>query len=226
MAGVKLKVFEAAVASDVGRGIVRIGSEQMKALGVKKDDTVRLVGAKATLVKVSKLPSEEDDMDFVRMDSLIRGNCGVALGDSVGLEKAKVERGKSVELSPINIRVSDDRDFVKFVLDRLVGRSVTKGDTVSITMLGEAILFTVADVSPGDAVGVFKDTSLKIFGEPVGTKKKETVRLVVARDNEAFEMASNEKLLSSTPLFKSGTSNDRSQIEIPYAVALWFIREL
>ena len=72
---------------DVGKGIVRIGSKQIKTLGVEREDVVEIKGKRTTAAIAVPGYPEDQGLDIVRMDGLVRGNAGVGIGEQVELKK-------------------------------------------------------------------------------------------------------------------------------------------
>lgn len=62
----QLKVAESGQ-QDVGRGIVRLGKKQIKALGLLRDDVVEIRGKRNTASVAVPLAQEDEGLDIVRM---------------------------------------------------------------------------------------------------------------------------------------------------------------
>ena len=95
----RLKVASAQQ-QDVGKGIVRIGAEQFKVLGIERGDVIEIKGKRLTAAIVVPGYHEDQGLDIVRMDGLIRGNSGVGIGENVELKKANWKEAKKVSLAP------------------------------------------------------------------------------------------------------------------------------
>ena len=68
---------------DVGRGIVRIDPETMRALGSGTGDTVEIVGARRAVARLYPNFPADRDRKLARMDNATRGNAGVTIGRDV-----------------------------------------------------------------------------------------------------------------------------------------------
>ena len=167
MSSIQLKVAEAKQQRDVGRGIARIDSAAMKAVGVTVGDVIEIVGKKSTAAKAWPAYPEDQGLGLIRIDGFIRKNCGVSINEFVTVRKANVSYAKSVKLAPVDIRISVDSDFVRFVKDRLIDRPCTRGDTILITMLGHSVPFTVVNTRPAGIVKIAPTTEITILSEPV-----------------------------------------------------------
>ena len=167
MSSIQLKVAEAKQQRDVGRGIARIDSAAMKAIGVTVGDVIEIIGKKSTAAKAWPAYPEDQGLGLIRIDGFIRKNCGVSINEFVTVRKANVSYAKSVKLAPVDIRISVDSDFVRFVKDRLIDRPCTRGDTILITMLGHSVPFTVVNTRPAGIVKIAPTTEITILSEPV-----------------------------------------------------------
>ena len=167
MSSIQLKVAEAKQQRDVGRGIARIDSAAMKAIGVTVGDVIEIIGKKSTAAKAWPAYPEDQGLGLIRIDGFIRKNCGVSINEFVTVRKANVSYAKSVKLAPVDIRISVDSDFIRFVKDRLIDRPCTRGDTILITMLGHSVPFTVVNTRPSGIVKIAPTTEITILSEPV-----------------------------------------------------------
>ena len=167
MSSVQLKVAEAKQQRDVGRSIARIDSETMKTLGVTVGDVVQITGKKVTAAKAWPAYPEDQGLGLLRIDGFIRKNSGVSINEFVSVEKAEAEYATSIKLAPVDIRISVDSDFTRFVKDRLIDRPATRGDTLLIMMLGHSVPFLVVNTRPSGIVKISPTTEITILSEPV-----------------------------------------------------------
>src|SRR5438093_1558783 len=159
-----LRVAEAKPA-DAGRGIVRLDPEVMKILDLKEGDVVLILGAKATAAGVRRGYPEDANRGVIRMDGMQRRNAGVGIDDKVGLKKALARPAEKVSLAPTEpIRVMGGEEYMVQVLQ---GRVITRGDVLSVSVMGRKFEFVVTSFSPGaDAVLVESGTEIKIAEKP------------------------------------------------------------
>ncbi|TRO49326.1 AAA family ATPase, partial [Candidatus Bathyarchaeota archaeon] len=106
-------------------------------------------------------------LGLIRIDGFIRKNCSAAINEFVTVSKAEAEYATSVKLAPVDIRISVDNDFIRFVKDRLVDRPATRGDTLLIMMLGHSVPFMVVNTRPNGIVKISPTTEISIMSEPV-----------------------------------------------------------
>src|SRR3989449_443429 len=155
-----LRVAEAKPA-DAGRGIVRLDPEVMKILELKEGDIVLIEGAKSTAAGVRRGYPEDANRGVIRMDGIQRRNAGVGIDDKVGLRKALARPAEKVSLAPTEpIRIMGGEQYMAQVLQ---GRAITRGDVISVSVMGRKFDFVVTSFQPGaDAVLVEASTDIKI----------------------------------------------------------------
>jgi transitional endoplasmic reticulum ATPase len=224
LSSVQLKVAEAKQQSDVGRSVARIDSETMKTLGLIEGEVVEIIGKKSTPAKAFPAYPEDQGSRLLRIDGFIRKNCNVSINEFVSVKKAEAEYAQLVKLAPVDIRISVDNDFVRFVKDRLMDRPTNKGDTMMVMMLGHSIPFMVVNTRPDGIVKISPTTEITILGEPVPGPYVPTqtiVRLVVVKNGETFEMLEGEQLLSTATLCQLSDG-----AEVPVGLALWFTKNV
>src|SRR3989475_1508655 len=160
-----LRVAEAKPA-DAGRGIVRIDPEVMKILELKEGDIVLIEGTKSTAAGVRRGYPEDANRGVIRMDGMQRRNAGVGIDDKVGLRKALARPAEKVSLAPTEaIRIMGGEQYMAQVLQ---GRAITRGDVISVSVMGRKFDFVVTSFAPGaDAVLVEADTEIKIAEKPM-----------------------------------------------------------
>ena len=139
----------------------------MKTLGVTVGDVVQIEGKKPTAAKAWPAYPEDQGLGLIRVDGFIRKNCSAAINEFVTVSKVDAEYATSVKLAPVDIRISVDNDFIRFVKDRLVDRPATRGDTLLIMMLGHSVPFMVVNTRPNGIVKIAPTTEISIMSEPV-----------------------------------------------------------
>ena len=82
--------------SHVGRNIVTLSRKAKEELEITSGDIVEIEATKKTAAVVWPARPEDEGKDIIRMDSLIRRNAGVGLGEKVTIRKAHVEEAKKV----------------------------------------------------------------------------------------------------------------------------------
>ncbi len=127
----RLKVYEANQ-GDVGKGIVRIGEDFLEKIGARPLDVVELVGSRPTAALAVSAYSQDQGIDMIRMDGLIRSNAGTSIGQYVEVKKAVWSEAKHVTLAPVTqgMQIFAPGDVLTKVFN---GRPLTKGDIISTT---------------------------------------------------------------------------------------------
>lgn len=161
---IKLKVA-AAIARDQGRFIVRLNSEIREHLGVGTGDFILVKGSKETVALCFPAMAEDDILDMVRIDSIIRNNAGVKLGEVVEVSKATVPDATRVVLAPTQpIRIPPG--FGEMLKQQILQKPVTRGDIVLFARISQALPFHVTTVSPGKHGAITPDTKLEVLDKP------------------------------------------------------------
>ena len=156
MVNVALKVAEA-FQNDIGRGIARIDSKAKSELNLSTGDIVMLKGKKAALAIVWQAHPDDEGLDMVRMDGILRQNAGVGLGDRVTIESTEVKEAKKVVLAPKEpMRYSIG--FDQYVKKRLVGKPILKSNLLPVGIFGTSIPLVVAQVFPQGPVIITEET--------------------------------------------------------------------
>jgi len=164
-----LKVAEA-FQNDIGRGIVRVDSKAKSELGLSTGDIVRLVGKKAALAIVWQAHPDDEGLEMIRMDGILRQNVGVGLGEKVRAEAVHTKMAKKVVLAPQEA-VRYSVGFDQYVKKRLIGKPLLKGNLLPVGIFGTSIPLIVSQVFPQGPVMVTEDTEVKINKEPMKEMK-------------------------------------------------------
>ncbi len=161
---VRLKAA-AAMPKDQGRGIVRLNSQVRNKLGVRSGDYVLLKGSKETVAICWPSLKEDEVLDMIRMDGLIRANAGVKLGEMVEVSAVTIPEASRVVLAPSQ-PVRFESGFANYVKQQILNRPVTRGDIVIISSIGQGLQFTVTAAAPGKHVRVVAGTELEVLTKP------------------------------------------------------------
>ena len=139
---IRLKVSEANQ-GDVGKGIVRIGEDFLASIDARPLDVVELVGSRPTAALAVSAYSQDQGLDMIRMDGLIRSNAGTSIGQYVEVKKAAWSEAKHVTLAPVTqgMQIFAPGDVLTRVFN---GRPLIKGDVISTTSVRKP---------PSDSIG-------------------------------------------------------------------------
>ena len=167
-----LRVTEAKPA-DAGRGTVRVDPEVLKILELSEGDVVLVEGGKTTAAIVRRGYPEDANRGVIRMDGMQRHNADVGIDDKVGLRKALARPAERLGLAPTEaVRIMGGEQFMAQFLQ---GRPLTRGDLVTVSIMGRKFDFVVTSFHPSaDAVIVGPETEIKLAETPA---KEEEAKL-------------------------------------------------
>lgn len=154
---------------ETGRGIARLDPELMDILGIKVGDIVQIDGNRKTVAKVLRGAPEDANRGIIRIDGSTRRNAGVSLDERVSIKKIMAKNAEKITFSPTEqLRLQGGEDYLKQVLD---GRALTKGDTITLNVMGNKIDLIVTSFAPsGDAVMMSSATEVKVSDKPAANK--------------------------------------------------------
>ncbi|MHC1610357.1 MAG: CDC48 family AAA ATPase [Candidatus Methanospirareceae archaeon] len=142
---VVLRVAEA-YHRDAGRWIARMDTETMRALGLIPGDVIEIEGKSIATAIVHPAYSSDTGKSIIRVDGNIRNNAGVAIDDKVRVRRTTAKVAKRITLTPTeSIRIAGGE---RYLLSRLKGVPITKGQTVRIELLGRPVSFVVTNTVP------------------------------------------------------------------------------
>ena len=161
-----------AIPSDVGFGRARISGGN--GLGLKPGDIVEIKGEERSTGAIYWRSRPEDEkMELIRVDGMVRKNAGVSLGDAVTVTKVEAKDCVKLTLSPVMAnkqKVKFGPGIEGFARRGLSKRPVVKGDRIFIpgmTMFAEALPFAVLNTTPKGIVKVTQETDIVIKDEPI-----------------------------------------------------------
>src|ERR1039457_1125173 len=163
VAVLKLKVAEA-LSRDVGRGIARMGPEDLDKLGIAVGDTVEITGKRVTVCKAMPAHKELRGQSRIQIDGLVRENAGAGLDEIVSVKKTICRPAERVVLAPSNVRPADrDLDYIGSLLDGLPGRG---GRRTRAPLFGSRWAdFRVGATTPKGSV-LINPTTVLVIGNP------------------------------------------------------------
>ncbi|MHA2424968.1 MAG: CDC48 family AAA ATPase [Candidatus Thorarchaeota archaeon] len=151
---------------DQGRGIVRLNSDVRNQLGIRSGDYVLLKGQSETVAVAWPGLQEDEVLDMVRMDGLIRNNSGARLGEVVEVNKVSIQDATKVTLAP-NQPIRFQPGFEDYVKQQMINKPVTRGDAILVSSIGKGLQFTVTAAQPAKHVRVTPSTQIELRTEPV-----------------------------------------------------------
>ncbi len=165
---ITLKVSES-LKSDVGRSIARLDSKARTALNLSVGDYIRLNGKKQTIAIVWPAHPEDEGLDIVRMDGILRNNAGAGIGEKVKVYKTEIKEAIKATLAPTE-PIRHTPELEAYVHKRLINRPIIKGDMLPIGVFGTSLPLSVVQTNPQGAVTITENTKMEIRSEPEKTE--------------------------------------------------------
>jgi transitional endoplasmic reticulum ATPase len=154
---VVLRVAEA-YHRDAGRWIARIDTETMRSLGLIPGDVIEIEGKSIATAIVHPAYSPDSGKSIIRIDGNIRSNAGVAIDDRVRIRQTMAKEAKRITLAPTQpIRIAGGE---RYLLSRLKGVPITKGQIIRVELLGNPVSFVVTNTVPIGTVIPNLDTEI------------------------------------------------------------------
>ena len=152
---------------DSGKRRVRIDVSAMKRLNLEPGDVVEIIGKKKTVAIVWPALPEDQGLDIIRMDGILRKNAEVNIGDKVIVRKANVKPAAKIRLAPTAHSISVDEGFRRYVKKKLIGTPVIEGDIVVVPVIGQAVQLQVTLTRPRGPVIITENTIVEVLEKPV-----------------------------------------------------------
>jgi len=151
----------------VGRNIVTLDKETKTLLNITSGDTVQIEGTKKTAAIVWPARTDDEGKKIIRADSFIRHNAGVGLNERVKVQKVIPQEGKKVILAPIEeVRIIAS-GYDRILKKSFLGRPLTVGDNVWISVFGSGFIYRVVDTAPRGIIKVTDNTAFSLKETPV-----------------------------------------------------------
>ena len=118
---------------DVGKGTARVAKETFEHLGISPGSVIQITGQRRTAAIALPPYPEDEGLQIIRLDGLIRANANVSLGDHVDVSVAEVQPATRVTLAPAqkNVRLMGPGEAL---LRTLYQRPVVAGDVISTSI--------------------------------------------------------------------------------------------
>ena len=166
----KVLRVEEAKSRDAGRGIARIDSSIAKEMGMVPGDVVILEGKKSTACIYWPGYAEDEGKEIIRIDGVTRRNAGVGIDDKVRVRKAQVRKANRIVFSATEeLRIVGIEEYLSHIMN---GRVATKGDRITLNIMGRKIDLIITSVSPpSEAVIIDSSTEIKM-SEKIAREEK------------------------------------------------------
>jgi transitional endoplasmic reticulum ATPase len=155
----KLRVAEARV-EDIGRAVARIAPSDLKRMGARSGDVVKITGS-ATAVGRAEI-SEDGHEGMIQIDGTCRSNCGAGLQEQVTVARIESEQAVAVRFSPLWVGAAPATIAPDRILEDLVGVPVIAGCVVRVPTFAKAVNFQVVRTIPAGPVVIGKRTDIRV----------------------------------------------------------------
>jgi len=159
-----VKVAEAR-SRDVGRGIARIDPVIFEKMNLMPGDAILIEGKKRTAAMVMRGYPEDEGTGIIRIDGYTRRNAGVGIDDKVKIKKVTTIPAQQVTFAPTQpLRIMGGEEYLKNLLE---GRVITRGDVITINVMGNTIDLVATSVKPvKDVALITQSTEIKLSEKP------------------------------------------------------------
>ena len=180
--------------NDAGRGIARLDPHTMMQLQLIPSDIIEIEGKKRTVAKVWRAERPDWDKKRILVDTFIRENAGVVVGDEVIVKKVDVKIAKKVILSYNDRKlIQSDGDAEVMVKRQIIKHPIIKDDIIPVmstmeypffgtVLTGQAIPFVVIETEPEGMVIIDYNTEIKPIYKP--EKKVDNLSIFLCHSSE------------------------------------------
>ena len=126
---------------------------------------IEIAGKKTTATIVWPAYPQDEGLEIIRIDGTLRRNAGVSWADTVTVRKADVKKATRINLAP-TVPIRFGSDFNDYVKRQIEGKPVTRGDAITVPVLGEALQMIVVSTQPTKIVLVGQGTEVVVRSEP------------------------------------------------------------
>jgi transitional endoplasmic reticulum ATPase len=146
---------------DVGKGIVRLDQHQFRSLDLERGDVVEIQAKRNTAAMAFPAYTDDEGLDIVRMDGLVRSNARVGIGEEVEIAKAEWQEAKRISVAPAKegLRIAGSGEGLR---PTLLYRPVVQGDLISTSVFDRRQQRAAADPVTNDLLRNFFQT--RAFG--------------------------------------------------------------
>ena len=160
----KLEVMES-LQEDIDKGIARIPSHVMDSLKLVSGDIIEIKSKNATVVKVMRALTKDNNKRFICLDGTIRSNIGSSIGEKIVINLVKIQEAKSITLAPVQEGIRFSNDPTEFFHTKLMNKPLVVKQKTVIDIFGTRLNYIVSKVSPKGYVIVTPSTKLIVTDE-------------------------------------------------------------
>ncbi len=158
---------------DAGRGMARLDPYILQALQLSPGDIVEIEGRKVTGAKVWRADRQDWGQETIRIDSYVRQNASIGIGERVKIRHASAKEAEKVVFAPpqgSEIQFGPDAETI--VKHQMFKHPILLGDVVPILTTptpfgGQMIPLIATETIPDGMVLVDKRTEIVLLEKPV-----------------------------------------------------------
>ena len=168
---INLKV-DSAYPEDQGTGRARLDPETMLQLHLSPGDLIYIHGKRRTVAKVWRQMVNDWNKNKIRIDSFIRANAGISIGEKVEIEAVEsVVPAKKVVLAPPEDLPKQLPINYNSAVSKLIDFPVCKGDRIPVLaglpfMQPQTVAFKVVNIEPEESAIISKETNVEFSEKP------------------------------------------------------------
>ncbi len=159
---IKLKVAESCQ-DDMNKNLIRIDSRFMRTLELNVGDIIAIEGKRKALAIIDKAYPSDFGVEIIRMDSTLRKNAKVEIGDFAILFKPNI-----VEAEKVILKCEDNLNMKKlnyeFFKDKNLGKAFSQNDLINMIISSEKI--EPKKISKKDITNELEKINPKILDNP------------------------------------------------------------
>jgi transitional endoplasmic reticulum ATPase len=154
-----LRIAEARV-EDVGHAIARLAPADLRLLGARPGDVLKITGGTVTVGRAEF--SDDGHEGMIQIDGTCRSNCGAGLQEQVTVSVIERQDAVAVRLSPMWVGAAPAIIAAERMLEDLNGVPVMAGNVVRVPTFAKAVNFQVVRTIPSGAVVIGKRTDIRV----------------------------------------------------------------
>ncbi len=158
-ATITLRVAEARV-EDVGHAIARLAPADMRRIGVREGDILKISGGTMAVGRAEL--ADEGLEGMIQIDGTCRSNCNAGLQEQVAVSVVEPQPAVAVRFTPLWKGAPPATIAPEQMLEDLVGVPVVAGCVVRVPTFSKAVNFQVVRTIPSGAVVIGKRTDLRV----------------------------------------------------------------
>jgi transitional endoplasmic reticulum ATPase len=154
-----LRVAEARV-EDVGHAIARLAPADLRRLGARAGDVLKISGAG---IGVGRAELSDDGYEgMIQIDGTCRSNCGAGLQEEVTVALVEHQPAVAIRVSPLWVGAAPATIAPDRMLEDLLGVPVIAGCAVRVPTFAKAVNFQVVRTIPSGPVVIGKRTDIRV----------------------------------------------------------------